>query len=1531
MSNVIQHGTDHADSPGDRARRTLSRLLRLGGIPAATLVVVILLSSGFASAATPSGPTAVFAASPPVAVSSGTGASSQLSAHGALSSVAHSPSVVPTTSPTTPKPLNPVPLLPPSTGKGTFFTTVAQPNPNAVSVPGYYTTYTYNGTMEPSLNLTSTGLMAVAYTAYTDDSPCSSMTGNATTEVGFSVSTDLGGNWSTPVYLGNPVCTGYDANFSSAMQPSLTSLANGTLVLAYDEYNVSNTTNVWPNDYYKAGPNTWCGSITYDRIVVTESYDNGTTWATPTVMSSVTNDSAGCPNSGFPDVQPWVTAYGDTVYLTWMTYTLIGHYSICPYYPVYGAGTPSAQVQFAHSTNGGSTWSSTSQLSDFSGSFPYGCYTGSGYVYSTSMSINPTELVLPNGELVLAYVSALSDDCQPSYYPCGDMVVAQSTTNGTSWSYSFPHNNTGLMYSECCSYMDSFWSPMPSLAYSKTTGQLFLGYAEGQYGLWCYDYGYGTYCYNSNNLNVVVQNTSDLGANWSEEHMIAPQLVNNESATGSPASPLFYPSLAVDSKGILHVQASYINDSICYTSPASFCNGHQEIYVNSSDNGTTFSTPVLVYYLTGSFLYYGPYQDNEYAGQYSTMIAAGNEVYLAWTTEQCPNFINGTFCYWGGATSGYSEVMVSQMYRGPGVTLTFQETGLPSGQTWEAFVMGQPRAGSAPTSLQVSGVPPNSPIAFYSPWVNRTWGIAYSNTVFPTSPNSFKAGSTIYVNYTELVKLTIETVPYLSYYSWLYGYVNYAMSPTPGSSWVTVGTSQSITLTPTTASYCYPCTNLTFLSWTGSGSGNVTTLSPNITVTANGPVNETASFRLNGWCFYSYYTASNVCLNNTYYPMDFVESGLPANVAWGVTITTSNGTSYFNSTSGTLNGFLIPDDLVSFDVWTVPDPTSGEVWVPTTDVQSPVTEPQAALIHVKFTEEAASAATFTAHVFEDGLPAGTPWSVEVNGVAYGVQGDNASFQLTGGTNYTLNGSAVYLETGYGYYASKIVQSDYVMNATNLTYSAQGTFLLNGSSLLTIEYSPLYLVTTAASVGGVVSPATGWVTEGTLVTLNATADPGYHFVSWTGSGSGATTVAQAGQWNATCTPRGPVTEFATFRPNLPATWNLTLVAVGLPSGTDFTVSIGGLSVSGSGNLTVGEITNGSYAISVPYVYLNSTDTTRFVPTSVVSSLTFSSSGLLEITANGTLTMTFSTQYLVQIVATPAVGGTVSPVAGQYWTDAGTQVPLSASPAAGYYFAGWNASSSNGVTTTDESATLTAAGPVVETAQFNLRPILPPATYWVTVNEQGLPSGVSWNISFGTTGASGTNATLTLNGLNGSYVVTIPYIYTSPGVRFAPNVTSANIEVSGNTTNIVQVQFGPQYLVTVGNSPGGNVTPSSEWVNQGTSVTFTATPGTGYAFANWSGSGSQAFTGTTASFQVTVTGPITEQATFVPVYKQTTTTQSGTEGLPIALGLLVALLVVGLVVGLLVGRRRRGGAGPAPLAPAETAPEGGATYAEPPAED
>src|SRR5579863_9399120 len=221
-----------------------------------------------------------------------------------------------TASPALPK------FQPTASGRGTFFATQGLPNPsvgNQTCYSPYGTPMCTNYTNDPSINLTSDGTIGIAYTAYSNASPCTNVSPYAQTEVGFVASSNGGASWSAPMYLGNPDCS-VASQYASAWTPSLTSLSNGTLVLAYIEYNFSSAAYSHYTPYLDFGGCTYCSyNVGWDRLVVTESYDNGATWTAPTVLN--TSNNPGLNASAFAAERPWATAYGNTIYVAWTNFS----------------------------------------------------------------------------------------------------------------------------------------------------------------------------------------------------------------------------------------------------------------------------------------------------------------------------------------------------------------------------------------------------------------------------------------------------------------------------------------------------------------------------------------------------------------------------------------------------------------------------------------------------------------------------------------------------------------------------------------------------------------------------------------------------------------------------------------------------------------------------------------------------------------------------------------------------------------------------------------------------------------------------------------------------------------------------------------------------------------------------------------------------------------------------------------------------------------------------------------------------------
>ncbi|MCI4324222.1 MAG: glycoside hydrolase, partial [Thermoplasmata archaeon] len=522
------------------------------------------------------------------------------------SSSATAPSSRPTT--TTPfsvhTPSSPSPIL----GEGTFWTNAPMPNvtDHNVCLGVNYSLSPYqpvcgptNITNEPSLNLSSDGVLVAAYTAYTNWTPCEAqypLLQNYTyTQIGIATSTDGGTEWSSAQYLGNTVCTNAtDAdNYVDAWQPSVTSLANGTLVVAFVEFNLSYPTGCgscyypFPSIYFNNNGN---GLPDYNssQLVVAFSYDNGATWTAPAPVNTSTVGgsycSSGCQTyANWIQERPSITAFGQTIYLTWTNITgglFTGFPLYCLLLGVFCPSDESA-VQLAVSFNGTANFSAPIQL-------PVNVTPGSGFW----VAANPSALVTPNGTLVVAYMSNLSTNTTgPTSYGCpygscggflSDVMVAHSSDNGTSWFAgaavtsvydSQDFENYWATYSpffsggEAQDYVNAGDEilPAPKATYDPYSEQVVLAFTADLAFRYCTP-SYASFnppCESFATPDVYEANGSLASNTWSSRLVTAWSDLANSTPNGLVDSYFYNPAIVSTGNGTIYLTAQFVNGSAC--------------------------------------------------------------------------------------------------------------------------------------------------------------------------------------------------------------------------------------------------------------------------------------------------------------------------------------------------------------------------------------------------------------------------------------------------------------------------------------------------------------------------------------------------------------------------------------------------------------------------------------------------------------------------------------------------------------------------------------------------------------------------------------------------------------------------------------------------------------------------------------------------------------------------------------------------------------------------------------------------------
>ena len=208
-------------------------------------------------------------------------------------------------------------------------------------------------------------------------------------------------------------------------------------------------------------------------------------------------------------------------------------------------------------------------------------------------------------------------------------------------------------------------------------------------------------------------------------------------------------------------------------------------------------------------------------------------------------------------------------------------------------------------------------------------------------------------------------------------------------------------------------------------------------------------------------------------------------------------------------------------------------------------------------------------------------------------------------------------------------------------------------LLVAHFSPTALsftidASSSPAEGGSITGA-GSYADGAEVSLTAVPAAGFTFAHW----SEADAVVSS---NTTYTFTGVSDRIlvANFTAVQPAAWTVTTVSTPVAGGT----TMGGGSYSNSASVTV------SAAPQPGYIFKRWLEGTNTV--SSVTNYTFS------VTNNRSLTAKFARAYSVSGAANPVAGGTVT---GGGWFEDGDKVPLTASPARGYYFVNWTENGTN----------------------------------------------------------------------------------------------------------------------------------------------------------------------------------------------------------------------------------------------------------------
>lgn len=293
--------------------------------------------------------------------------------------------------------------------------------------------------------------------------------------------------------------------------------------------------------------------------------------------------------------------------------------------------------------------------------------------------------------------------------------------------------------------------------------------------------------------------------------------------------------------------------------------------------------------------------------------------------------------------------------------------------------------------------------------------------------------------------------------------------------------------------------------------------------------------------------------------------------------------------------------------------------------------------------------------------------------------------------------------------------------------------------------------------------------------------------------------------------------------LGSTYKVTFSELGLPSGTNWSVTFNSVSMySKTATITFTGISSGGYYWSV---------TTPVAGSTGVQYAASPSGNYLYVPSQTGQFIVFQQQDLLSFVDQPSSAGFTSP-GYSTWYTAGSELPIAASHYAGYAFKGWS-SSAPGLTFGSKTQSSTYAlvnAPATITATFKT------VSSKVSFSEVGLPSGTSWSVTFNGVSYIGTTATIGVGSYTvGGYSWSIPTVSASAGVQYAPTQAYGGLSVPYQTQQTVVFVKQFQLSFAVSPSAGGSTSPSSTtYVTNGSSMPIEAYSTGTTVFSSWSSS-------------------------------------------------------------------------------------------------
>ena len=446
-----------------------------------------------------------------------------------------------------------------------------------------------------------------------------------------------------------------------------------------------------------------------------------------------------------------------------------------------------------------------------------------------------------------------------------------------------------------------------------------------------------------------------------------------------------------------------------------------------------------------------------------------------------------------------------------------------------------------------------------------------------------------------------------------------------------------------------------------------------------------------------------------------------------------------------------------------------------------------------------------------------------------LAGEGGSINDVNGTySYDSNVSLIAIaNTGYAF-------SNWTQSGAGITDTTASTtsIRVDRNQSIQAHFSPLnYDLNITATTGGVVSssPPGSSLPYNSLISLNATPDPGYYFSGWEGNG-----IEELNSSTTTLTISGNQSVKANFAEIPDGNFALQLNA-----NPEFSAS----ELTGTNIYSVNQTVTISATPSSGYTFVNWTGGTVADLNSTSTTLTITED--LNLTANFALTRP-------SISVSAGIGGDVNDLNSTY--NYGSIIPIVATPNTGYTFEKWNG---NGIFENQfsNSTNITLLNDANITASFTR------SIYEVSVSVQG--QGVAQG-----NGMYSHGDTISLNATPAMGYYFIKWSGTGMGNSYN---TSLPLTINQDL-NITATFEKISYSLDLTAGIGGTINDVNTSQLYGSTVSIVATPDIGYSFAGWEGNGTftdRSLTETT----ITVNSDTLIKASFTPNTHSVTIVTSG----------------------------------------------------------